>query len=324
MLQNTTPEDRVIVLLSGGASALTPAPVPALSLQDLQAITELLLRSGATIHELNTVRKHIDRIKGGQLVREASPAPVISLILSDVVGDDLSVIASAPTVPDPSTYSDALKVLEKFELTDRAPHPVVDHLLAGQRGEVQETPKPGDPLFGKVTNILVGSNRVAAEAALAEATRLGYNSLLLTTFLEGEAREVGKVIAGIARSIRFNGNPIPPPACVVFGGETTVTVRGHGTGGRNQELALSASLSIEGLPNLAIMALATDGADGATDAAGAIVTGDTLKKIHTLSLDCDAALLNNDSYSILNKTGDLLVLGPTGTNVNDIIVVLVR
>ncbi len=322
-LHSLTSGDRLLVLLSGGASALLPAPVPGLSLDDLQATTDLLLRAGATIVELNAVRKHLSELKGGQLARLAHPAPVASLILSDVVGDTLDVIASGPTAPDPTTFGEALSVLRRYTVLDRVPQGVVVHLQAGLAGEVAETPKPETVLFGNVTNVVVGSNYLAAEAAVTEAERLGYHRLLLTTFVEGEAREVAKVAVALAKGVRAHGNPIPAPACLVWGGETTVTVRGRGRGGRNQELALAAALGLAGMEGVALMALATDGTDGPTDAAGAIVDGTTVNRVRKQGWDPRATLRDNNSYPLLDAAGDLLRLGPTGTNVNDLLVLLI-
>ena len=324
LLEGTTPRDRVLVLLSGGASALAPFPVPPITLEDLQEVTTLLLRSGAAIYDLNTVRKHLDYLKGGRLAKIAYPAPLVSLILSDVVGDPLDVIASGPTVPDPTTYSDASNTFERFGLIDQVPRAVLDHLRLGLNGELLDTPKPGDGLFEQVTNIVIGSNQLAATAAVSEASRLGYHSLLLSTYLEGEAREVGKVVASLGKSICLAGCPMSPPACIVLGGETTVTVTGRGKGGRNQELALSASIGLDGLDNVAVMALATDGTDGPTDAAGAIVGGGTARKMRSRGIDFQEAFRDNDSYRVLREIDELMVIGPTGTNVNDLTVVLVR
>ncbi|MEJ5309350.1 MAG: glycerate kinase [Anaerolineae bacterium] len=323
LLTTTTARDRVLLLLSGGASALLPAPVDGVSLADLQAITEELLRAGATIGELNAVRKHLSRLGGGQLARLAQPAPVVALILSDVVGDPLDVIASGPTAPDPTTYAMAQAILARYSLAERMPSAVSTHLAAGIAGRIAETPKPGDPAFAQVSNVIIGSNRLAAQAAVAEAQRLGYNTLLLTTFMEGEAREVAKITAALAKSIRAHGDPVQPPACLVWGGETTVTVRGQGKGGRNQELALAAALALEGLPDVTLLALATDGTDGPTDAAGAIVNGRTAELARAAGWDPAATLADNNAYPLLDAVGALLRTGPTGTNVNDIAVLLV-
>jgi hydroxypyruvate reductase len=311
LVDQATERDLVICLISGGGSALLTLPVPGLDLADLQALTGALLRSGATINELNTVRKHCSRIKGGNLARLASPATLVTLILSDVVGDPLDVIASGPTVPDPATVTDAQAVLQRHRISFPKPVPF------------QETPKPSDPVFERVQNVVVGSNRQAALAAVASARQAGFNTLLLGTFVEGEAREVARVAAALAKGVRVHGEPLKPPACLVWGGETTVTIRGNGKGGRNQELALAAALALEGWPGVLLMALATDGTDGPTDAAGAVITGGTVARARAMGLDPWAALEDNNSYAFFDALGDLILTGPTGTNVNDLLFVMV-
>lgn len=258
------------------------------------------------------------------MVRRAAPAALAALILSDVVGDPLDVIASGPTVPDPTTYADALAAVDRYELRDRIPAPVRLRLEHGAGGGLPETPKPGDPLFAGTSRQVIASNRTAALAAAEEARRLGYSTLLLTSSLEGEAREVGKMLAALAKEEVCYGAPLPLPACLVLGGETTVTVHGNGMGGRNQELALAAALALEGVQGAAVLSLATDGTDGPTDCAGAVVDGETIRMARALGLDPAAALANNDSYPLLKAAGALIFTGPTGTNVNDVIVVLVR
>jgi glycerate 2-kinase len=309
LAERATDRDLVICLVSGGASALLTLPAPGLALADLQALAGALLRCGATIDEINTVRKHCSAIKGGRLARLAAPARLIALVLSDVVGDPLDVIASGPTVPDPTSQADAREVLRRYGI----PEPAC----------LQEMPKRGDPVFERVQNVVVGSNRLAALAAVERARELGFNVLLLGTYVEGEAREVGRVATALAKGVRAHGDPLPPPACLVWGGETTVTVRGAGMGGRNQELALAAALALDGWRDVRIMALATDGADGPTDAAGAVVSGETVARARGLGLDARAALEVNDSYHFFDRLGDLIRTGPTGTNVNDLLFVLV-
>lgn len=320
---NAGPNDLVICPISGGGSALLTLPVPGIALSDMQALTDQLLRSGATINELNTVRKHLSQIKGGGLARMAAPAMVISLILSDVVGDPLDVIASGPTAPDSTSYADAWAVLERHQLIDVAPEPILSWLRAGLAGQTAETPKTDDPLFERVQNVIVGSNRLAAEAATAKARELGFNTLLVSTFVEGEAREVARVAAAMAKEIVRYGRPIAPPACVVWGGETTVTVRGDGSGGRNQELALAAALALEGWPGVALVALATDGTDGPTDAAGALATGETVARARQQGLAAADHLARNDSYHFFQCLDDLIITGPTQTNVNDLLLLFV-
>jgi glycerate 2-kinase len=319
MLDDAGPDDLILCPISGGGSALLVLPAPGVELSDLQTLTEQLLRSGATINELNAVRKHLSQIKGGGLARLAAPATVVSLILSDVVGDPLDVIASGPTAPDTTTYQDAWRVLERYRLIDVVPEPVRVRLQAGLAGQVDETPKPDDPLFERVTNVLVGSNRLAAQRAAQEAQRLGFNTLLLSTFVEGEAREVALVAAALAKEILRYDQPLPRPACLIWGGETTVTVRGDGRGGRNQELALAAALALEGRRNVALLALATDGTDGPTDAAGALVGGETAARARAQGLEPADFLARNDSYAFFAALGDLVVTGPTQTNVNDLL-----
>lgn len=316
-------DDLLICVISGGGSALLPLPAPGLTLADKQAITDALLRAGATINELNAVRKHLSAIKGGQLARAAYPATVIACLLSDVVGNPLDVIASGPTTPDTHTYEDALTVLRRHGLLERAPRAVLERLERGAAGEVPETPKPGDRAFDRVQNVIVADNAAAAQAAVREAERLGYHTLLLSTFVEGEAREVGKVFASIAKEMARNGRPLPRPACLVAGGETTVTVRGDGKGGRNQELALAAALALEGWEGVLVVGLATDGTDGPTDSAGAIASGSTVARARALGLNPEDYLRRNDSYPFFKALGDGLFLGPTQTNVNDLIFVMV-
>ncbi|HID90896.1 TPA: glycerate kinase, partial [Candidatus Bathyarchaeota archaeon] len=315
--------DLVICLISGGGSALMPLPAAGIALRDVRRLTAALLRSGATINEVNAVRKHVSRLKGGQLARAAYPATLISLILSDVVGDPLDVIASGPTAPDTTTFDDAIRVLKAYGLWRDAPEPVRERLESGSRGEIPETPKPGDAIFDRTHNIVVGNNRLASLAACREARRRGFNALLLSSLIEGEARHIGTAYSGIVREILTSGNPVRRPAVVVAGGETTVTVKGRGKGGRNQELVLSASLGIEGLRGVAIASIGTDGVDGPTDAAGAIADGQTAVRARKRGLDARSFLADNDSYGFFTRLGDLILTGPTGTNVNDITVMVV-
>lgn len=318
LLQQATERDLVVVLISGGGSALLTMPAPGISLDELQALTTDLLACGASINEINSLRKHLDLIKGGGLARLAAPATVATLILSDVVGSPLDVIASGPTVPDTSSFADAYAVIERYALANQVPSAVLSRLQAGLQGSVAETPKPGDPLFARVQNLLVGSNIQAATAALEAARAEGFNALLLTTYLQGEARVVGRVLAAIARELVASDQPIARPACIVAGGETTVTLRGSGHGGRNQELALAAVRDMAGLPDVTLVTLATDGGDGPTDAAGAVVTGETLAQAQALGHDPDRALTNNDAYPFFAALDDLLKPGATATNVNDL------
>lgn len=309
-------KDLVVCLLSGGASALTPYPPPPITLREKQKTTQLLLDSGANIHELNALRKHISLFKGGQLAKLAAPARVISLILSDVVGDNLDVIGSGPTAPDSSTFATALAVLDKYGLRDRVPASVRRRLELGEG----ETPKPGNALFRSVENVIVGSNQKSLEAAAKAAKALGYRTMILASTIEGETRDVARMHAAIARQIRTAGQPLKPPACVISGGETTVTIRGTGKGGRNQEFALAAAIDIGGLKDTLIMSVGTDGTDGPTDAAGAIADGDTVRRSRR---NAPESLLNHDSYPFFEYLHDLVITGPTGTNVMDLHLILV-
>jgi len=318
LLEQATERDLVLALISGGGSALLTLPAEAITLAELQSLTNILLRCGANINEINTLRKHLDQVKGGGLARLAHPATMITLVLSDVVGNPLDVIGSGPTVPDTSSFADAYAVLERYDVVADAPAPIVERLRSGMSGQIAETLKPSDPRFARVHNLIVGSNLQAAEAALAAARAAGFNTLLLTTFLQAEAREAGRMLAAIARELADSGHPLPRPACIIAGGETTVTLRGSGRGGRNQELALAAVADMAGLPELALVALGTDGGDGPTDAAGAAVTGTTFDRARALGLDPAAHLARNDAYPFFDTLGDLLKPGPTATNVNDL------
>jgi len=318
LLEQAGERDLVLCLISGGGSALMTLPAAGLTLADKQEVTRLMLACGATIGELNCVRKHLSAIKGGQMARLAQPAQVATLILSDVVGNPLDVIASGPAVPDPTTFADAWSILAGYNLIDKLPPPVRTRLEAGRAGALADTPKPGDAAFARVNNVVIGSNDLAAEAAVARAQERGLHALLLSTYVEGEAREVARALAGIVREMAASGRPLPRPACIVVGGETTVTLRGDGLGGRNQELALAAAIKLAGLPNVAVVACGTDGTDGPTDAAGAIADGRTLQRAQALGLDAAGYLARNDSYHFFQPLDDLLMTGPTGTNVNDL------
>lgn len=307
--------DLVICLLSGGASALTPYPADPVTLAEKQETTRLLLECGANIHEINAVRKHLSSFKGGRLAKIAAPAHVLTLIVSDVVGDNLDVIGSGPTAPDCATFETALAVLDKYGLRTRVPGNVRSKLEHGQ----DETPKPGDPVFDRVENIIIGSNQKSLDAAAREAKGLGYRTLILSSTIEGETRDVARMHAAIARHIRDYGQPVRAPACVISGGETTVTIRGTGQGGRNQEFALAAAIDIAGLRDVLILSAGTDGSDGPTDADGAMADGETVERSRR---SATVALRNHDSYPFFKDLGDLIVTGPTGTNVMDIHVIL--
>jgi glycerate 2-kinase len=316
MLDGLGQNDLVLFLISGGGSALMHVPVEGVSLEDLQQLTSTLLAVGANITEINSLRKHLDRVKGGGLARAAAPAEMVTLVLSDVIGDPLDVIASGPTVPDSSTFQDAWKVLERYAILDQIPVSVREHLWRGVRGEIPDTPKRADPIFERGAHIIVGNNRRAAEAAARTARSSGFRSLLLTSRLQGEARRAGKILGALARQVRMAGGS--GPLCLIAGGETTVTVSGDGLGGRNQELALGALEELAGLAGVGLLALATDGGDGPTDAAGAVVTGESLERAMLLGLDPRAYLAHNDAYHFFEVLGDLLKPGPTQTNVNDL------
>ena len=315
--------DLVLCLISGGGSALMTLPVEGISLKDMEALTSALLRCGATINEINTIRKHLSQIKGGNLSRAAFPAEVVSLILSDVVGNPLDVIASGPTVPDSTSFAQSWEIAERYNLVDELPAPIIEQLRRGKDGKIPDTPKQGDPVFASTYNLIIGSNEIAALAAMDEARDAGFHTLLLSTYVEGEAREVAHVFCAIAKEILHSGQPVPRPACVVAGGETTVTIRGEGRGGRNQELALSAAIRLDGMDEVMIVALATDGTDGPTDAAGAIADGSTLRRARAKKLLAREYLANNDSYRFFDQLDDLLITGPTNTNVNDLTFVFV-
>lgn len=300
-----------------------PLPRGSISLEDKRKITQELLKCGATINEINTVRKHISDFKGGWLAKKAYPATILNLILSDVVGDPLDFIASGPTVPDSTTFKEARQVLERYDLWVTAPGSIKKVLSDGEKGMIPETPKNGDDVFRKVHNVIVGNNRRSSLAAREYLKSASLNSLLLTAALEGEARHVGTILASVARETLLSGNPVPKPAGIVVGGETTVTVAGKGLGGRNQEIVLSAALNIKKLDGVVIASLSTDGIDGPTDAAGAIADGNTVAAALNMGLEPKSFLSNNDSYHFFSKVGDLIFTGPTGTNVNDVSLVIV-
>jgi len=315
-------DDLVICLISGGGSSLMPLPRGKISIVDKKEITDALLKCGATINEINTVRKHISDFKGGWLAKKAYPATILNLILSDVVGDPLDFIASGPTVPDSTTFGDATKILKKYGLWDKTPVFIKEVLSDGEKGVIQETPKIDDEAFKKVFNVIVGNNRSASLAACKQLNTEGLNTLLLTATLEGEARHVGVMLASIAREISLSGNPVSRPAGIVAGGETTVTVTGKGLGGRNQELTLAAAPKIKGVDGVVVASVSTDGVDGPTDAAGAIVDGKTLARAARAGLAPEEYLAENDSYRFFSKLGDLVFTGLTGTNVNDISIIV--
>ncbi|MEM2942671.1 MAG: glycerate kinase, partial [Candidatus Bathyarchaeia archaeon] len=321
--ERSSSEDLVICLISGGGSAMMAVPRDGVDIEDKQAVTRLLLNAGADIGELNTVRKHLSAFKGGWLAKKAEPATVLSLILSDVIGNPLDTIASGPTAPDNTTYSDAIQILHKFGLWTQVPSSVRETLEMGARGLLPETPKPGDNAFLKVKNIIIGDNRGACLAAKKNLVEQGFNAQFLTSYMKGEARQAGLLLASIICEISSSGNPVSRPAAVIAGGETTVTVTGRGIGGRNQEVVLSAATVIPRTDGVSLASIGTDGIDGPTDAAGAIVDGKTMERAQEIKLDCWRFLRENDSYSFFSELGDLILTGPTGSNVNDIAVLCV-
>ena len=322
-LQEASRETLVVFLISGGGSALLVSPIKGITLEEKQEVTRLLLMAGADIGELNTVRKHISLVKGGRLAERAYPARMISLILSDVIGDRLDVIASGPTAPDQTTFADALEVIDRYQIKDRIPSRALEILMRGARGEVPETPKEKAGVFSTVENCIVGSNRMALAAAKREAMARGYEVTVLSDALRGEAREAGDRLAGQAIETRGTmGGDRKGPRCLLSGGETTVRVTGSGLGGRNTELALAFAQSIRGMQGITLLSAGTDGTDGPTDAAGAIVDGRTVERAESLGMVPEEYLKNNDSYNFLKATGDLFITGPTGTNVMDLQIIL--
>ncbi len=317
-------EDLVICLISGGGSALLPAPAEGVTLRDKRATTDALLKAGAPIDSLNCVRKHLSRFKGGQLAARAAPARLLTLAISDVVGDPFDVIASGPTCGDPTTFTDAAGELKRYGVWGSAPPRVRRHLERGITGEIPDTPRPGDPVFARVHNQITANNGTALQAAREAARALGYRPVVLTRRMQGEAREVGNFLAGVADGIRAEGTPAPPPACLLIGGETTVTVEGKGLGGRCQELALSFIDNLEYENNICLLAAGTDGKDGPTPAAGAIVDEKSLQLVQKQGIDLGSFLRDNDSHRYFGDYGELISAGPTGTNVMDLVVILAR
>ncbi|MBS1250459.1 MAG: D-glycerate 2-kinase [Chloroflexi bacterium] len=317
LLKTSQPDDLILILVSGGGSALLTAPVPGVSLKDLQNLNHALLACGATIQEINTLRKHLSRVKGGGLAKLAAPATTLTLILSDVIGDPLDAIASGPTVPDPTTFETAQRIVENYNLQSQLPSSILEHLQKGTRGKVPETLKGQPPSPQQI--FVIGNNLRAGRAGVRAAQKEGFQAQILTTFLHGEARQVGGVLGAILRQMAEEGEPLPRPACLIAGGETTVTLgESPGLGGRNLELSLSAVEKVAHLPHVALITLATDGEDGPTDAAGAVVTGQTLARAQNLNLSPQKFLARHDAYNFFEPLGDLLTPGPTGTNVNDL------
>ncbi len=318
------PEDLVIFLLSGGGSALMAKPAPPVTPAEKQEAVKHLLLCGADIHEINAIRKHISVVKGGRLARAAYPATLLTLIVSDVVGDRLDVIGSGPTVPDASTYADCLRIIQHYGLSGKLAENIVSILENGASGSRSETPRADDPVFEKSYARIVAANGTALEAARGKAASLGYNTIILSSMIEGDTRAAARLLSSVAKEAKKSGNPVRPPACILSGGETTVVVKGAGKGGRNQEFALEAALDIAGMENTVVLCGGTDGTDGPTDAAGGIVDGQTIQRAEKQGINAETFLENNDSYHFLQRTGDLFVTGPTGTNVMDLRIFLVR
>ena len=323
LLRRTQAADLILCLVSGGASALLVSPLDGLSLHDKQQTTQALLNCGARIQEVNAIRKHISKVKGGRLAQLACPATVLSLILSDVIDDSIDNIGSGPTAPDSSTFSDCLSIIDRYRIEKAIPAAVRKLLRKGGSGRTVETPKAGDPVFQKVRNLIIGNNQVALLAAKEKAEALGYNALVLSSKIEGEARKVAIDHVVMARDVLSGSSRICPPACIISGGETTVAVEGDGLGGRNQEFALAAAIEIDGLKRVVLLSGGTDGTDGPTDAAGGIVDGTTVQRARNKGLEPRSYLKRNDSYPLLRTVGDLLVTGPTLTNVLDLQLMLI-
>ena len=324
MAKNAHEKTLIFCLISGGGSALSPLPCDGISLAEKQETTKILLACGARIHEINTIRKHLSLIKGGGLAKAAYPATIISLILSDVVGDDLDVIASGLTVPDTGTFADCKNIIDSYNIALTLPKNVLNHINKGCNGEIPETPKPDDPYFKKVKNLIIGNNFNTLIAARAKAESLGYNTIILSSLIEGETKDIAKMHAAIAKEVLKTGNPVPLPGCIISGGETIVTMDHHGLGGRNQEFVLASAIEIAEENNIVVLSAGTDGTDGPTDAAGAIADRNTLEKARDLGISAKKYLTGHDSYNFFKKIDDLIITGPTNTNVMDLRIFLIK
>lgn len=323
LLAKTSPDDLVIFLLSGGGSALLLSPAQGISLKDKIKLTDELLKCGADIKEINTVRKHISQVKGGRLAKMAHPSQVLTLILSDVIGDKVEFIASGPTAPDSTTFSDCLKIIQKYGLKDKILASIYSHLKEGAQGKIAETPKPGDPVFKGVRNVIIGSNRMALEAAKKKAEELGFNAYVLPRPVAGDTTRAAQKQVRLVKQVTIKKTPVSPPTCLISGGETTVKIKGKGLGGRNQEFALVGAMGIAGMKKVVLLSAGTDGTDGPTDAAGAICDGETIDRARQRGLDPRRHLEDNNSYRFFHKLGDLIITGPTHTNVMDIHLTLI-
>ncbi|MCP4749183.1 MAG: glycerate kinase [Desulfobacteraceae bacterium] len=324
MVKNTSAHDLVLVLLSGGGSALMPLPVESITLEEKQTLSDLLIGCGATIHQINAVRKHISAIKGGKLAQAVLPSSLVTLIISDVVGDDLDVIASGPTVPDRSTYHQCRQITDHYNITRDLPKSVQKHIENGLKKQFPETPKVSSANWSHVSNVIIANNYQAILAASQKAGKKGYRNLILSSRIEGETRIVAQVHGAIAREAATTGNPAPPPLCLLSGGETTVTVGNGGCGGRNQEFALAAALDIQGVEKIVVLSAGTDGTDGPTDAAGAIADHTTVQRSQKAGLEPFEHLNHHNAYPFFKKLDDLLITGPSQTNVMDLRIILVR
>jgi len=322
LIDDLTPRDLVFVLLSGGASSLLPAPASGVTLADKQRTTRLLLRSGASIDEMNIVRKHLSWLKGGGLAL-STKATIVTLILSDVIGDDIATIGSGPTAPDPTTFADAITVLQRYKIWQRVPGAVRTHLLQGRKGGVPETLKPGSRRLRQVHHAIIGNNSGMLDAVARSAKRAGLRPVLIEAPLTGEASIAAERFVGFARSLMGQTRKLRRPICLIAGGEPTVTVTGHGKGGRAQEFAVAGAFELEGLPNMWLVAIGSDGTDGPTDAAGAVVSGGTVAQAEKIGLNLRAALAKHDTYHALQTLGSHIYTGPTGTNVNDLYMLLI-
>ena len=322
LLDDSSDQDLVLCLISGGGSALLTQPTAGLTLPQMQDLTQHLLAAGADITEINTIRKHLSAVKGGQLAKHIAPATILSLILSDVGGDRLDMIASGPTVPDPTTYDDALALLKKYSLTSKVESGILQHLQDGAAGLKPETPKPEDSAFEQIQNVIIANNRMAAEAAVTAAKSYGFNVAGFDTFLDGDVRDIGRQASTLAQALAQTSDLLQKPILLIFGGETTVVLNDSpGAGGRNQELGLICAMHIQNLPNLLIATVATDGNDGPTDAAGAMVDGQTIARAQAQGLNPQAYLNGHDSYHFFAPLNDLIITGPTNTNVNDLLLI---
>lgn len=323
LMDETTEEDLVICLITGGASSLLTLPLEGITLEDKQKTTRVLLECGATIHEINTIRKHLSAIKAGRLAEIAYPAHIITLIVSDVIGSQHTNIGSGPTAPDHTTFKDCKKIITKYHIEDNLPENVIKLIEGGIEGRIAETPKEEDQIFDNVNNMIIADNLLSVSAAKEKAKELGYNAVVFSSTLQGEAREVARALASIAIEVRNNGNPIETPACILIGGETTVHIHGNGKGGRNQELALSMAIELKDADDIYVLCAGSDGTDGPTDAAGALIDNTTYEKAMKAGMDPWEYLDNNDSYNFFKPLDQLLVTGPTLTNVMDINVIII-